>query len=154
MNTSALPSRMTAAEYREYRLSGRLPAEVSGMAAPVSGPSTKSKAAAPGRVTKAADGMNKLERAYSVELENQRLAGLISSWKFEAMKLRLANRTTYSPDFFVVLPDGRMEHHETKGFMRDDAHVKLKVAASQFPMFTFRLVKRKAGAWIITEVKR
>ena len=98
--------------------------------------------------------MNKLERAYSVELENQRLAGLISSWKFEAMKLRLADRTTYSPDFFVVLPDGHMEHHETKGFMRDDAHVKLKVAASLFPMFTFRLVKRKAGAWIVTEVKR
>lgn len=150
MSASALPSRMTAAEYREYRLSGRLPAEAHAQA-----PAAAPKAlAAPGRVTKAADGMNKLERAYSVELENQRLAGLISSWKFEAMKLRLANRTTYSPDFFVVLPDGSMEQHETKGFMRDDAHVKLKVAASQFPMFTFRLVKRKAGAWIIAEVKR
>jgi hypothetical protein len=144
---------MTAAEYREYRLFGKLPAEKSAIPATAYGLPQKSTPT-PGRVTKAADGMNKLERAYSVELENQRLAGLISSWKFEAMKLRLANRTTYSPDFFVVLPDGRMEHHETKGFMRDDAHVKLKVAASQFPMFTFRLVKRKAGAWIITEVKR
>jgi len=154
MNAQALPSRMTAAEYRHWRTTGQLPAEVSSMSAPAPGPEPKAKAAAPGRVSKGSDGMNKLERAYSVELENQRLAGLISSWKFEAMKLRLANRTTYSPDFFVVLPDGRMEHHETKGFMRDDAHVKLKVAASQFPMFTFRLVKRKAGAWIVTEVKR
>ena len=124
------------------------------MSAPAKYQLAQAKAAVPGRVTKGADGMNKLERAYSLELENQRLAGLISSWKFEAMKLRLADRTTYSPDFFVVLPDGRMEHHETKGFMRDDAHVKLKVAASLFPMFTFRLVKRKAGAWIVTEVKR
>lgn len=150
----SFPARMTAAEYREYRLSGRLPAEASAMCVPAPCPTSKTKATVPGRVSKGADGMNKLERAYSVELENQRLAGLISSWKFEAMKLRLADRTTYSPDFFVVLPDGRMEHHETKGFMRDDAHVKLKVAASLFPMFTFRLVKRKAGAWIVTEVKR
>jgi hypothetical protein len=152
MNAQALPSRMTAAEYRHWRTTGQLPVEAQSQ--PAAAKTEPVAQAKPGRVSKGSDGMNKLERAYSVELENQRLAGLISSWKFEAMKLRLANRTTYSPDFFVVLPDGRMEHHETKGFMRDDAHVKLKVAASQFPMFTFRLVKRKAGAWIITEVKR
>jgi hypothetical protein len=47
---------------------------------------------------------------------------------------------------------GAVTFYETKGFMRDDAIVKIKTAAKQFPMFTFVLVTRKkkseGGAWV------
>ncbi len=39
--------------------------------------------------------------------------------------------------------------HEVKGFMRDDAAVKLKVAAKMHPWWTFRLVKKSKKGWDI-----
>ena len=43
--------------------------------------------------------------------------------------------------------------HEVKGFMEDDAAVKLKVAAETFWWFQFKLVKKDRGnSWLITNV--
>lgn len=100
------------------------------------------------------DKRNKLERAFSEYLEARKAEGKIATYEFEAITFVLAPRTRYTPDFFVMLPDGRIEFYETKGFMRDDAAVKLKVAAAKFSMFRFYLVKRACGKWKITEVKR
>lgn len=97
------------------------------------------------------NGLNKLEQAYADELEMQRQRGEIELWKAHPFGLRLANKTFYHPDFLVMLTDGSLEIHETKGFMRDDANVKLKVAAAQFP-FVFRLVKKKGKTWKITTI--
>ena len=89
--------------------------------------------------------MNKLEKKYADNLELKRLAGEIVSWKYEPREFELAHRCTYTPDFEVVfsvgMQDDRIEYHETKGWMRDDAAVKLKVAARMFPQYTFVLVK-------------
>lgn len=96
------------------------------------------------------DRMNKLEGRYAREvLEVRKRDGIILSWHFEAVKLRLADRTGYTPDFMVCYPD-RIEFHETKGFWRDDARVKIKVAAELFPMFKFIAVQwsKKAGGWM------
>jgi hypothetical protein len=41
---------------------------------------------------------------------------------------------------------------ETKGFRRDDAMVKLKVAARLFPCFQFVLATRVRGVWVCTSV--
>jgi len=90
--------------------------------------------------------MNKLERDYSVFLEKSRLAGHIARWDYEPEKLRLADATFYTPDFRVIYPDGTIEFHETKGFIRDDAMVKIKVAAEQHP-YKFLMIRRKGGAW-------
>jgi hypothetical protein len=99
--------------------------------------------------------MNKTETSYAQELENRRLVGEISWYKFEGLKFRLADNCFLTPDFAVMLRDGQMEVHEVKGFMEGDAAVKLKVAASIYP-FTFRLVraraKRDGGGWEITEI--
>jgi len=62
------------------------------------------------------------------------------------MKLRLANKTFYTPDFFVITEE-HMEFHETKGWMRDDANVKLKVAATRFPWFRFILVTKEGKSF-------
>lgn len=96
--------------------------------------------------------MNKTEEAYSRTLNARMSGGEVAWWKFEAVKLRLADNTFYTPDFAVMLADGRMEMHEVKGFWVDDARVKIKVAASLYP-FNFVAVKPKAkrdgGGWSI-----
>jgi hypothetical protein len=94
--------------------------------------------------------MNKLEARYGLELERRLRAEEILFYKFEGVKLRLADNTFYTPDFFVQTADGTLECHETKGFMMDDANVKIKVAASTFP-FRFLLIKWVRGQWEVTE---
>lgn len=99
--------------------------------------------------------MNRLEAEYSKQLELERAAGEILWWRFEAVKLRLADNTFLTVDFAVMTaPDGVLEMRETKGFMMDDANVKLKVAAANFP-FRFVLIRKKlkrdGGGWLRTE---
>lgn len=98
--------------------------------------------------------MNKLEAEYAKLLEAQQHEGKILWWKFEGLKFRLADNTFYTPDFVVMDADGVMEAHETKGFWTDDAKVKIKVAASQYP-FKFiamrKALKRDGGGWMREE---
>lgn len=97
-----------------------------------------------------AEQMNSTEQAYAAYLEGLRMAGHIAAYWFEAVKLRLAKSTFYTPDFLVILPDGSLEVHEVKGFWEDDARVKIKVAADLYP-FRFvamkKLPKRDGGGW-------
>lgn len=99
--------------------------------------------------------MNKTEAAYDAHLRLLAQAGDLLWWKFEGVKLRLADNTFYSPDFAIMRADGVIELHEVKGFMQDDAAVKIKVAAAMYP-FRFVLVKARAkrdgGGWTQTEV--
>ena len=96
--------------------------------------------------------MNNAEFAYSKTLELRKMAGKILWYSFEGITLRLADRTTYTPDFVVMLANGELEMHEVKGFWTDDAKVKIKVAAEKFP-FRFvavRMVKEnpeQIGEW-------
>jgi len=95
--------------------------------------------------------MNKTEQSYEAHLKRRQLAGEILEFKFEAVKLRLADKTFYTPDFLVVLPDGLMELHEVKGFWEDDARVKIKVAATTFWMFSFFGVQKSGTGWKVEE---
>ena len=61
------------------------------------------------------------------------LAGDILSFRYEPIRFNLAPRTSYTPDFLVMLKDGSFEFHETKGWAREDAMVKLKIAARLYP---------------------
>lgn len=91
--------------------------------------------------------MNKTEIAYAQHLEMLKYAGEIIHYEFEPLKLRLAKDTTYTPDFLIVRPAG-IELHEVKGFWRDDARVKFKVAADKFFYWKFIAVKRIKGEWV------
>jgi hypothetical protein len=120
--------------------------------------------------------MNKLEEAYAWYLENLKRGGDILYWEFEGIKLKLGNGAWYTPDFMVVkrillsaLVTGspidtkpyyqhnttdRIEFHEVKGFMREAANVRIKVAASKFTMMDFVIVRRtQTGIWQFTQVK-
>lgn len=94
--------------------------------------------------------LNKTEQAYADHLEWLKRMGEIVWYSFEAMTLKLADDTRYTPDFIVMAANGQLEAHECKGFWRDDAKVKIKVAAEKFP-FRFIAVKAKAkkdgGGW-------
>lgn len=94
--------------------------------------------------------MNKTESAYAQTLEQRRVAGEVVWFKFEGMKLRLADNTFYSPDFAVMLANGQLEQHEVKGFWQDDARAKIKIAADMYP-FRFIAIKARpkkdGGGW-------
>lgn len=98
--------------------------------------------------------MNKSEAAYDGHLAKLQLAGEILWRKFEGLKLRLADNTFYTPDFAVMAKDGVMECHEVKGFWTDDARVKIKLAADQYP-FRFKAFKAKSkkdgGGWAVED---
>lgn len=101
-----------------------------------------------------AGAMNKTEQLYGSFLELRKAAGQVIWYRFEGLKLRLADNTFYTPDFAVMLEDGQIECHEVKGFWTDDARVKIKVAADQYP-FKFVAVKARAkkegGGWSVEE---
>lgn len=93
---------------------------------------------------------NRTEAAYESLLESRLRAGEVAWFKFEGVKLRLADNTFYTPDYAVMLSSGLMEMHEVKGFWQDDARAKIKIAADLYP-FRFLAVrpkpKKDGGGW-------
>lgn len=110
-------------------------------------PTTRTRPVVRARVQHTPGKMNKLEQSYAQELRIKLLAGEISDYKFEPIKLKLAPNTTYSPDFLVITNDGEMQLHEVKGYWEDDARVKIKVAAEMFWMFKFIAIQRDKSVW-------
>jgi len=98
--------------------------------------------------------MNKTEQRYAAQLDLEIARGEIATWWWEPVKLKLAPRTYYSPDFLVMRLDGTLEIHETKGHMEDDAAVKLKVTSDLYWCFPVKLVRWKRGAWHVALVER
>lgn len=98
--------------------------------------------------------MNKTEQLYAAELQRLQHAGNVQWFRFEGIKLRLADNTFYTPDFAVLAADGVLEMHEVKGFWMDDARAKIKIAADQYP-FRFVAVRAKpkkdGGGWAVEE---
>lgn len=107
--------------------------------------SAKQRTQALGRLKKGE--RNKTEEAYEQEvLRPAMLRGEILWYAFEPWTLRLAERTTYTPDFGVMLADGSLECHEVKGFWQDDARAKTKIAAELHP-FRFVAITREKKEW-------
>tara|TARA_B100001029_G_C14948083_1_gene387128 strand:- start:153 stop:512 length:360 start_codon:yes stop_codon:yes gene_type:complete len=96
--------------------------------------------------------MNKLEKRYGDYLNQLKMAGEIIDYRYEAFSLKIGFNCRYHFDFFVVTKD-EFQIHETKGFMRDDARVKLMGAAASFPWFRFFLVKAEGRSFKISEIK-
>ena len=100
---------------------------------------------------------NKTEAAYDKRLWRLKLAGEIIDYRFEAWKLilvhgipKLRNEMSYTPDFLVVRSD-RFEFHEVKGYWKEDARLKIKMAAELYPWCRFFGVTLKNGIWRFEE---
>lgn len=97
--------------------------------------------------------MNGTERDYGRYLDTRQAAGEVIWWAFNSIRLRIAQGNMlawFKPDFVVMLASGAYEVHETKGYEREAALVRLKVAAGFFP-FRFVLVKRDGESWSFEE---
>lgn len=96
--------------------------------------------------------MNRTEAAYANYLEGLKHAGEVLWYRFEGVKLRLADNTFFTADFAVMVRDRTLEMHEVKGFMTDDANVKIKVAADSYPL-TFKVIRKgPGGVWQTEDV--
>lgn len=117
----------------------------------------KAKLFAKGRLP--AGVMNKTEEAYSQYLDQRKQAGEILWWAFEAIKFKLANNRHLTVDFAVMLADGQLEMHDTKGaraITQEDSKVKMQWAAQRYPFAFFLVYPRKAadgGGYDIEEVR-
>lgn len=96
-------------------------------------------------------GMNGTEKEFALILEAKRRNNLIRSWRFEPVTLTLGRGSGYTPDFMVVADNGTIRFLETKGFWREAARVRIKVAATLFPEFTFaayrKIPQKEGGGW-------
>lgn len=105
--------------------------------------------------------MNGTEMKYAARLEQLRQQGVVAWYAFESQSFRLAGRTTYTPDFLVMMADLTIEYHEVKGttsskktgkksaFVEPHNIIKLKVAAEKFPFFfsMFWIDKTQPDGW-------
>lgn len=103
---------------------------------------------------KSPDGMNGTERLFAWLLDQAVRDEWLLRWWREPFRLRLAGHTTYKPDFLVWPKcQTRLSIVEIKGFMRDDASVKIKVAAEIYSCFDWWLVyKGRGGGWDVRKV--
>jgi hypothetical protein len=102
--------------------------------------------------------MNKTEIAYAQVLEGRKIAGEVLWWKFEGIKLRLADNCFLTVDFAVMREDGMLMMVDVKGgqgVFTDDSKVKIKVASATYPFVFFTAMprpKKDGGGWIEEQI--
>jgi len=114
--------------------------------------------AVPSKGTKAPSGpwhpfRSKWELEYAKYLDVMKAAGQIRDWAYEGEHLDIGIGARYTPDFRLVCFDGLIQYREVKGYKREAAMVRLKVAAKLYPQYTFVLVTKKDGSWVHTPIK-
>ncbi len=90
--------------------------------------------------------LNKTECRWLAELRRRQYGPI----HIQAVILQIGHDCRYTCDFFTPLP--RPRFWEVKGFRRDDAMVKLRVAARVHSWAKFVLVEWEKKAWIEMEI--
>jgi hypothetical protein len=92
---------------------------------------------------------SKTEARYADYLTACQYAGTIEAWWYEPLRLWLAPKTTYTPDFLIQYRASTMlTCYEVKGaYIRDRAMDKPKIAARLYPIFRFRVAVWEQGQW-------
>ncbi len=94
------------------------------------------------------DNLNKTERAYLWHLRKLNVPAL----RIQQFTLKLAHDCRLTVDFTYLNANGRMVFVDVKGHMREDAFIKMKMAARMFREFDFVFVKRDGASWEETPV--
>lgn len=77
-----------------------------------------------------------------------RLAHPDSKVLYEAIKLRIADRCHYCPDFVVVNPEGWLTFIEVKGpHIWEDSKIKFKAAREMYPWAKFEMHQKRVDGW-------
>lgn len=90
------------------------------------------------------DKLNKTELAYLHHLRAQPNNVWVG---VQNLTVKIADDCRLTPDFAVLNASGKLTLIDVKGFQREDALIKMKVAARLFPMFEFSIVKREGVGW-------
>lgn len=122
--------------------SSTVPAEVATLA---SDSANNHGASIPLKLPDIAPRLNKTEAAFLSYLRQERKYVFIY---VQEVTLKLANDCRYTPDFATMDANFYFTFWEVKGFWRDDARVKIKVAAAKYPWARFIAVQRKNGRWV------
>lgn len=100
--------------------------------------------------------MNRTEQAFRDQLEHWKASGVILAYWFEAFKFKIASeKCYYTPDFVALMGDSTLAVFEVKGSLRiftDDAKVKCKVFADQYPLPLYVVCPKGKGVWGITSM--
>jgi hypothetical protein len=109
--------------------------------------------------------MNKTEATFAIDLELQRLTGLVLWWACEPCSFRLSQPPKAEPgeqggqparvtvDFMVLVVTREIEMIDVKGTGVDNEaqRVAMKCAAQQYPLFRWKIVKKQkqaaGGGW-------
>ncbi len=91
--------------------------------------------------------LTKPERVMEAMLSTSKRAGVLQSFAFEGITLKLGDDCRYTPDFSAFrLDTGKLICYECKGpFIREDAMVKFKTAKTIFPMIEFQMWQLQKG---------
>lgn len=99
--------------------------------------------------------MNSTEKRFLDHLTIEKMEGIWTEVHFQPITFHLARDCKYTPDFMTKDNEGRFTFWDTKGtkkngkaFYRDDAIVKMKVAARTFPFFRFVMAWNAGGVWV------
>lgn len=91
--------------------------------------------------------LNKTERAYLAVLRAQ-----YGNVRIQSITLKLADDCRFTPDFSYI-KDGRMILVDVKGFQREDALIKIKMAAREYSeLAEFQIVKKTKNGWDVKVV--
>lgn len=99
--------------------------------------------------------MNQTEEKYSCHLSMLKMAGEITEFWFESIKVKIADGACwYTPDFLVLKADSTLEFHEVKAnprIFQDDAKVKVKSTATNYPFKMIVVYPKKTHGWEFVE---
>jgi hypothetical protein len=113
--------------------------------------------------------MNRVEQAYSHHLDDLMARGEVLWYAFDCVTLQIGENCRYTVDFMVMASDGTMEVHDVKGrkmkkdsndqpvesfWGEEDAIIKLKMVAQEYPLPVFIVFPLKMGGWVKHEMKR
>ena len=93
---------------------------------------------------------DKWNYAYAQYLEQEKQDGRIIFWWYEPASFWLPGKVRYKPDFLIWRHIfGRLEYIEVKGWSKNrrDGVTRYKIAASLWPCFAWKMVKRKGYGW-------
>jgi hypothetical protein len=93
--------------------------------------------------------MTETEKRMANVCESRIRAGEVQKWWFEDLVFRVgADRTTYKPDFVLLLTTGELEVIEVKGAQKwEDSLVKFKAAAREYTFARWRMLEWNEGQW-------
>lgn len=116
----------------------------------------KKRAGSTGKINQPDREANETERLFEDHyLKPMLIAGEISKYRFESIRLRLANGHSYRPEWSAVNASGRLVFWEVKAGLRRQREAgisQIKVAADKYPEFEFYYCLWTGADWKITKV--